>query len=164
MGEKTHRVQLLWPSRISACCHNPCGPGFLSKRIRWKTSGCLSWVAFPFNHNILLPNGAIGKLVVEAPMIFDRYIGNNRPQSSLISPRLATSSNFQRVWSEKSALLNGWPGPVRSRWQFSDPRWFKFNFMESTWSYPRLNIMFGSFWKVTWLWLLNLLFWSLMVA
>ena len=51
-----------------------------------KTSGCLSWVVNPHNHNKLLPNGAIGELLVEGPIIFDRYVGISRPNSSFVSP------------------------------------------------------------------------------
>lgn len=51
-----------------------------------KTSGCLSWVVNPHNHNKLLPNGAIGELLIEGPIIFDRYVGTSQPNSSFVSP------------------------------------------------------------------------------
>ncbi|PKY03267.1 putative polyketide synthase [Aspergillus campestris IBT 28561] len=51
------------------------------------TSVCLRWVVDPHNHEKLLPDGAIGELLVEGPILLDRYVGNVPNAAPFVSPR-----------------------------------------------------------------------------
>lgn len=50
------------------------------------TSVALRWVVDPHNHEKLLPPGAIGELLVEGPILLDRYVGNVPNTKPFISP------------------------------------------------------------------------------
>lgn len=50
------------------------------------TSVCLRWVVDPHDHNKLLPDGAIGELLIEGPILLDRYIGNVVDTLPFVSP------------------------------------------------------------------------------
>ncbi|KAL2819011.1 putative polyketide synthase [Aspergillus cavernicola] len=47
---------------------------------------CLRWVVDPYNHNKLMPSGAIGELVIEGPILLDRYVGGSVPASPFVTP------------------------------------------------------------------------------
>ncbi|KAI9373436.1 putative polyketide synthase [Aspergillus egyptiacus] len=47
---------------------------------------CLRWVVDPQNHNLLLPVGAVGELVVEGPVLPARYVGAGPYQAQFFTP------------------------------------------------------------------------------
>lgn len=46
----------------------------------------LRWVVDPHNHDKLLPDGAIGELLIEGPILLDRYLGTSAPASPFVTP------------------------------------------------------------------------------
>lgn len=50
------------------------------------SSVSLRWVVDPHNHDKLLPAGAIGELIIEGPILLDRYLGASAPASPFITP------------------------------------------------------------------------------
>ncbi|PLB55747.1 putative polyketide synthase [Aspergillus steynii IBT 23096] len=68
---------------VSACTIDPDSfeTGFAGA-----TSVCLRWIVDPHNHDNLLPDGAIGELLVEGPILMDRYIGGGPDKATFVTP------------------------------------------------------------------------------
>lgn len=51
-----------------------------------KASCSLRWVVDPHNQDKLLPPGAIGELLIEGPILMDRYLGASAPANPFVTP------------------------------------------------------------------------------
>lgn len=61
-------------------------PGADARNIGWPT-GCHGWVVHPRNHNLLMPVGAVGELLIEGPILGQCYFGDeDKTNASFISP------------------------------------------------------------------------------
>jgi fumiquinazoline F synthetase len=61
-------------------------PGANAANIGWPV-GCHAWIVSPENHDILMPVGAVGELVLQGPIVGRGYLGNDeRTAAAFISP------------------------------------------------------------------------------
>ncbi|KAL4932578.1 non-ribosomal peptide synthetase [Aspergillus undulatus] len=58
----------------------------------------LRWVVDPHNHNRLMPPGAIGELLIEGPILMDRYVGEGITPYPFVTP----------TWLQRGCI--GFPG------------------------------------------------------
>ncbi|THC88677.1 hypothetical protein EYZ11_011874 [Aspergillus tanneri] len=68
---------------VSACTIDP---DSFETGLAGVTSVCLRWIVDPHNHNNLLPDGAIGELLVEGPILMDRYICGDPDVAAFVTP------------------------------------------------------------------------------
>ncbi|KAJ5630837.1 uncharacterized protein N7484_010937 [Penicillium longicatenatum] len=81
----------------SSCCfHNVISPQKAPTMIG-KTISNAPWVVDPSNHNILVPIGAVGELVIEGPALAARYLGQEETADFFESP--SWLSSLER-WSD----------------------------------------------------------------
>lgn len=67
---------------VTSCVGAPFSKTSNSANIGWPV-GCRGWLVHPYNHDVLMPVGAVGELVLEGPIVGSGYLGD--PEKTLAS-------------------------------------------------------------------------------
>lgn len=67
---------------VTSCVGEPFSKTSNSANIGWPV-GCRGWLVHPYNHDVLVPVGAVGELVLDGPIVGNGYLGD--PEKTLAS-------------------------------------------------------------------------------
>lgn len=77
---------------VTSCVGAPFSKTSDSSNIGWAV-GCTGWLVHPYNHDVLVPIGAVGELVIDGPIVGNGYLGD---------PKKTLESFVNPSWSKRS--------------------------------------------------------------